>query len=136
MDAYEAADHVLPLDGPYQPDQVVTAARLIGELVRRLNRATVTGHALPSPGDLYGLLGGITEAVAGLGQLLAQLADRADEFAEHPRLTHAHHPAEAWFAATQAANLLQRANTARGDLYQHLADAWARTGSLGLQTQD
>ncbi|MBX6721717.1 MAG: hypothetical protein IRY92_00555 [Dactylosporangium sp.] len=136
MDAYEAADHVLPLDGPHQPDQVIAAARLIGELVRRLNRATASGHVLPWPGDLYGVLGGITEAVAGLAQLLDQLADRADAFAEHPRLTHTHHPAEARPAATQAADLLRRANTARGELHRHLAAAWAKNGPLGLQAED
>jgi len=136
MDAYEAADRVLPLDGPHQPDQVVTAARLVAELVRRLNRATRPGHALPSPGDLYGLLGGLTEAVAGLDQLLGQLADRADAFAENPRLTHTHHPAEASSAALQAANLLHRANTARADLYQYLANAWTTTSPLALQPEN
>ena len=55
------------------PDQTLALARTAAGAVRSLNHATLGGQGLGQPADAYGLLGELSQAAAGLPQLLAQV---------------------------------------------------------------
>jgi hypothetical protein len=55
------------------PDQTLALARTAARAVRSLNHATLGGQGLGQPADAYGLLGELSQAAAGLPQLLAQV---------------------------------------------------------------
>ena len=55
------------------PDQTLALARTAAGAVRSLNHATLGGDGLEQPADAYGLLGELSQAAAGLPQLLAQV---------------------------------------------------------------
>lgn len=87
LDPYLYADQILPLGGPYNPEAVTATAALCAELVRRLNHATFRGeNSLPYPSSVDRLVTNLNGAVAGLPQLLGQLAQRLDTFADDPNL--------------------------------------------------
>ena len=86
--AEDIADLLVPLDGPYEPDRVLEAARTISELVRRLNHATYHAGALRYPPTAYRTISALGSAVHGLQQTLRQLAARMDAFAADPRVYH------------------------------------------------
>src|SRR5262245_27636338 len=88
-DLDEIADEILPVDGPHTPDGVRAAAGLIGELVRRLNHATLrerVERSLPYPATVDAVVGRLQAAAGGLPQLLIQLAHRLDALAAAPGL--------------------------------------------------
>jgi hypothetical protein len=84
--AGELADQVLPLDGPYDPEGLITAAALVAELVRRLNHATIARKAFRYPSELDRTLAGIKAAMYGLPQLFGQLATELERFHQDPAL--------------------------------------------------
>jgi hypothetical protein len=55
------------------PDRTLALARTAVGAVRSLNHATLGGDGLEQPADAYGLLGELSQAAAGLPQLLAQV---------------------------------------------------------------
>ena len=55
------------------PDRTLALARTAAGAVRSLNHATLGGQGLAQPADAYGLLGELSQAAAGLPQLLAQV---------------------------------------------------------------
>lgn len=54
------------------PDQALALAAAVAGAVRSLNHTTLGGGGLAQPADVYGLLGELSLAAAGLPQLLAQ----------------------------------------------------------------
>jgi hypothetical protein len=91
MSRYEigeaAAESVLPLDGPYDPQRVIFAGDAIAELVRRLNHATQpvnTPQSLPYPSDAASLLAGLSSAAARLQQLIRQVSARVHQWESVP----------------------------------------------------
>jgi hypothetical protein len=54
------------------PDQALALARTVAGAIRSLNHTTLGGEGLAQPADVYGLLGELSLAAAGLPQLLAQ----------------------------------------------------------------
>jgi hypothetical protein len=73
-DIDRAADSVLPLGGPHDPEAVADAAALCAELVRRLNHTTADASAVAQPVDVDRLVAHLQAAVAGLPQVCHQLA--------------------------------------------------------------
>jgi len=69
------ADQVLSA-GSADPQQVTAAANLLSELVSRLCYATRHAESVPTPQDADQILMALSVAMAGLPQLLRQLADR------------------------------------------------------------
>ena len=55
------------------PGQTLALARAAAGAVRSLNHATLGGEGLAQPADAYELLGELSQAAAGLPQLLAQV---------------------------------------------------------------
>lgn len=126
----DLADSVLPLDGPYPPDNITAAARLLAALVRRLNHATAADR-FDYPSQIDAIVSGLAAAVSGLPQLFRQLATAlpavvdqpgvyADQLARGATPTELaertyHHLHVAGSAAVTAANCLSMAceNTAR-----------------------
>ena len=53
--------------------ETLALARTAAGAVRSLNHATLGGDGLEQPADAYGLLGELSQAAAGLPQLLAQV---------------------------------------------------------------
>ncbi|WP_103384322.1 hypothetical protein [Pseudonocardia dioxanivorans] len=69
------------LDGPHTPESVTAAAAAVAELVRYLNRATMTVR-LPAP-ELASTLRNLGVAAARLPQLIDQLHASATRLDEH-----------------------------------------------------
>jgi hypothetical protein len=89
MDRVDEAMTAWPLDGPYDPERTVDAARTIAELVRYLNHATApwkTGDCLQFPSHLGSVVANLRGALYGLEQLGGQLAHHARRFGERPGL--------------------------------------------------
>lgn len=85
----QIADDILPLDGPYNPEAMALTGRLLGELVRRLNHATLwhnTDESLPYPSGIDTQVAGLVGATAAMDQLLGQLAYRLGSIANDERL--------------------------------------------------
>ena len=82
--ADEIVNALLPLSGPYSPDQTVRAVFMISELVRYLNYATQEPAGLPYPNTPADVLGGLHEALKKVPQLLEQLQQRLSQFAADP----------------------------------------------------
>jgi hypothetical protein len=81
LDFTDVIDDHLPYDGPRTQDSVVEAARGVSHLVRYLNNATqpaYAGKTLEWAVTTYGVVGNLRAAVAGMEQLLGQLADRLE----------------------------------------------------------
>jgi hypothetical protein len=83
VDVDAVADGVLLLDGPYTHETLTDAARLIDELVRRLNHAT---YGRPAPPTIDRMVSDLSSAAHGLDQLCTQLADRLIEWHDDPRV--------------------------------------------------
>lgn len=78
-----------PLDGPYDPESTVDAARTIAELVRYLNNATAPWKGpdcLRYPFHLRSVVANLRGALYDMEQLCRQLAARTSGFAEDSRL--------------------------------------------------
>lgn len=76
-----------PYDGPHSPDTVHRAAEILAYLVRYLNNATgAAGATVPHAATVDRVLGSLGAAVAGLDQLLAQLAPAIERQAKHAAL--------------------------------------------------
>jgi hypothetical protein len=112
FEAQQIADLLLPLGGPYDPDQVIEAARTVAELVRRLNHATFSRSALAYPPQLYRAVSSLRSGVHGLRQTFAQLAARLDAFATDPRVGHDSRRDDPATACTVAAHALREAAVA------------------------
>jgi hypothetical protein len=83
------AEAVLPLDGPYSPQQLAAAAEVMAELARRLAHATLAhnvGEALPMPRALDTLVRELGRVPGPLAQALRQLAGHLRRIADDPRL--------------------------------------------------
>jgi hypothetical protein len=87
--ADQIADGILPLDGPYDPEAMALTGQLLGELVRRLNHATLwhnIDESLPYPDGVDTQVAGLAGATAAMGQLLGQLAYRLGSITNDERL--------------------------------------------------
>jgi hypothetical protein len=65
-----------PVGGPYSGADTTAAGAALAELVRYLAHATRHAEALPEPQDAARLLGDLSTALAGLPQVLDQVARR------------------------------------------------------------
>jgi hypothetical protein len=79
------ADRVLPLAGPRTPEQLAAAGRLLAELVRRLNHATLT-TTIDHPAQLDAVIGHLHTAADRLPQMCNQLAGLLGRFDQAPGL--------------------------------------------------
>ena len=131
FDADRAADLLLPLGGPYDPDAVVQAATTVAELVRRLNHATFHRTSLGYPSQLYRVVGGLRAGVYGLDQTLRQLATRLDRWSTDPRVGH-DHGRDPSAACVGAAEHLRRAAAALAAVTRPLDAAHEHTSHLEL----
>lgn len=137
------ADQALRLDGPYPPGAVVATAGLVAELVRRLNHATTEAAVLPQPSHVHAAIGELAGVVAGLQQLLTQLAARLQQFSADPRRLrhsqHGHVRDSMDFALLDllhaAADLRRAADASRGTAAA-IRSAHARTGYLTVVDAD
>lgn len=75
IDHEAVADQVLPLDST-DPQQVLAAANLLVDLVRRLCRATRHAEAVPTPQAADAIVSALAIATGGMPQLCTQLAAR------------------------------------------------------------
>lgn len=139
VDSY--ADEILPVDGPHTPEGVLTAAGLIGELVRRLNHATLPDRAersLPYPSTVDRAVGQLRGAFGLLPQLLGQLARRLEAFADEPGLYDDRHDrvtiAPGTTARIAAAWLADEATVGAETTTQALKMARSCTVHLGMRT--
>jgi hypothetical protein len=110
--AEQIADLLLPLGGPYDPDQVIETARTVAELVRRLNHATFSRSALAYPPQLYRAVSSLRSGLYGLRQTLGQIATRLDAFAADPRVGHDSRRDDPATACHDAARALRQAAAA------------------------
>jgi hypothetical protein len=72
------------LDGPYEDERTIAAARTIAELVRYLARATRRTEAVRWPSTVDSVLGALSEAEYGKRQLYRQLAELLHEACTGP----------------------------------------------------
>lgn len=79
-----------PFDGPHTPDTVKAAASDVADLVRYLANATRRGDSLNDPADLALVVGRLNAALAGLPQILDQLAAHAARYATRRGLYDSH----------------------------------------------
>lgn len=82
-------EEFFPYDGPHSRDSVADAASGAAALVRYLNNATGPGNGrrtLDRAPTVWRVLGGVHSLVAGLDQLLGQLAAAAQRQAGDPTL--------------------------------------------------
>jgi hypothetical protein len=112
FEAEQIADLLLPLGGPYDPDQVIETARTVAELVRRLNHATFSRSALPYPPQLYRAVSSLRSGAYGLRQTFGQLAARLDAFTTDPRVGHDSRRDDPATACHEAAYALRQAAAA------------------------
>jgi hypothetical protein len=75
MDDMPAAGR-FPVGGPYSGADTTAAGAALADLVRYLAHATRHAEALPEPQDAARLLGDLSTALAGLPQVLDQVARR------------------------------------------------------------
>jgi hypothetical protein len=132
LNAAAVAEMVLPMDGPYQPDQVIEAARTVGELVRRLNFATRHASALRYPPQVDRTMRALCSALYGLDQTFTQIATRLGALAADPRVEDDH--GDPWAASTEAADHLRHAAAELGVVTRLLDRATAITNHLGYDT--
>jgi hypothetical protein len=123
------------LDGPYDDEHTIAAARLASELVRYLNRATRHAAAASWPGAIDRVIGGLSDAAYGLQQTYSQLATRLTQTTADPAaylaqpVGEATTPQQAGLAA--AANLAQAGRAAAAQS-EALSAAQAFTAQLGV----
>lgn len=72
----EQIEALFPLDGPYSDDDTRAAARSIAALVRYLCHATYSDRAAQYPSTIDAVIGNLSGATAGMGQLLDQIGTR------------------------------------------------------------
>jgi hypothetical protein len=133
IDVDDAADMILRLGGPYDPESVAAAAGLISELVRRLNHATRVADGFEYPSDVDRVIGRLNGAAAGLPQLLEQLASQLRRFQEHPRLYADHSTRDDPIAvAGDAMTALENAAFTAGRLADGLILAGSAASKLGI----
>lgn len=133
----QAATAILPLDGPYDPERIITAARLAGELVRRLNHATIARRAFRYPSELDMTVAGLKSAAYGLGQLLRQLAGELERFQADPRLyADASANDTGVSVARHAVMAMMNAASNADALAEGLDRVTRRTHKLGLHVDD
>ena len=77
----------LDASGPHSADYTTHVAEALTEAVRVLNHATRASAGVPDPVTVYVVLGRVTTAIAGLDQLLPQLADQLVRLNADSRLT-------------------------------------------------
>lgn len=88
LDPDALADTILPLDGPHDVDNVIAAAGVVAELVRRLNHVTFPGRdTLPDPSQVDRLVFALSVATSRLPQLCRQIARRLDRFGASGQLS-------------------------------------------------
>lgn len=80
----EQVEALFPVGGPYGDEETRAAGRSIAALVRYLCHAARHGEAVPEPATVDDVLGSLSAAVAGLDQLLPQLAYRLGRLAGLP----------------------------------------------------
>lgn len=84
-DPYEIVEEFWPYDGPH--DNADAASVLVARLVRYMNNATQPGYpGVPNAPTLGRIVGNVTATAYALDQLLDQLAQAAERFANDPTL--------------------------------------------------
>lgn len=123
-----------PYDSPHTPDVVTEAAYALSALVRYLNNATGPGNAqqtLHWASTVDRVLGGVSGAVYGLGQLIPQLATALRTQATNPALYDDRHDRPAAITATEAADVLHQAAVVNAELAAQIEAARVHTHHLG-----
>lgn len=123
---------LFPLDGPYDSDHTRAAALSIAGLVRYLNHATYSAHALEYPSNLAGVISSLSAALAGMQQLVGQLAQHGDRFSHHPDL-YADNGADPVAEAQEAIDALHAARVPLAAAYSELRRAHAPANRLGIR---
>jgi hypothetical protein len=75
-----------PYDGPYEPEQLASAALAAGRLLRYLNNATTKPSALPYAATGSEITAGVAGTLHHLPQLLTQLERFFERQADDPTL--------------------------------------------------
>ena len=135
FDAY--ADQILPLDGPYNASDVHTAARLVAELVRRLNHATLGDNAeqsLPIPQDVDQVVVWLHTALSRVPQLFNQIASRVQRL-EGVGVDDHHDGLDSSDAAVMVAQHLARAVPHIDQATTELRQAQRITGRLYVRSE-
>lgn len=131
----EAAERLLPLAGPYEPDAVVVSAAVIAELMRRLNHATRHATAVPHPEYVASVAGNIGQAMRATDQLSRQLSRRLeDQAASEPMYTTQNRPLNEVIGHT-ADNLHDVGYYAR-QVAEALESVQRNADSLGIDCKD
>jgi hypothetical protein len=131
LTAEQAADSLLPLGGPYDPEAIVETARTVAELVRRLNHATGSTASFTYPSEIDRVVNCIRSTMWGHEQLLNQLA-RCLEYQASNLPLYSDDRADAIDAAKRAAVWLRTAAGARAVLTDSLDSACVLLGRLGV----
>jgi hypothetical protein len=127
----EVADEVLRFDGPHHARQIVAAAALISELLRRINNATFPTEVFTYPSEVDKVVGRLEGAAAGLAQACRQLAAVLDAMADNPNLRSDTDQDIGAAVATDAARALREyASAAAVRLAAALSAAHDRTSTL------
>jgi len=133
LNSHQVADLLVPLRGPYDPDRVVEAAWTVGELVRRINHATIGDAILLDPHQVNRTVTGLREALYGLEQTFDQIGDRLDALATDPRVE-AHPRHDSSTVCRTAAGEVRQAAANLHAVVAPLARAGNLTGPLGYDT--
>jgi hypothetical protein len=127
----EQVEALFPVGGPYGDDETRSAARAAAALVRYLDHATRHGEALPEPATVDDVLGSLAATVAGLDQLLPQVAYRLGRLAGLPgAYAIGEHPANV--VGHLAAAYLGDARAALAQVEAALTAARQHTSRIGL----
>lgn len=126
-----AETYRLDTSGPHSAEHTLHAADALAESMRVLNHATRARAGVPDPQTVYEVLGRIAFAIAGLDQVLPQLADQMVRFNADSRL--ADDSDDPVLSLANAQIHLDAATGMATVLARHLAAAHAATSGLYLR---
>lgn len=130
------ASEALPYDGPHARGDVLLAATLTAELVRRLNNATRSFAIFEEPADVAVILAQLVAAAERMPQLINQLGAQLVRFQEHP-LTYTTRPEHTASSTIDLARVfLAEASLAADKLAASLRNAQGFTNTLGIDDQE
>jgi hypothetical protein len=134
LEAYEIVERFWPYDGPYSDEHTTAAAVMVGRLGRYLNNATQKRDGLPYAAVAGRVVAELSGAVAGLEQLLGQLARFLDRQADtDPSLYDDRRDRPGAMTARETATALVAAIDAVSELYAALAEPARLASHLGSE---
>jgi hypothetical protein len=131
----EHVDSILPFVEP-TAEHVADAARLIAELVRRLNHVTIREGVLHYPAEVDAVVGALSGAASRLPQLLCQLGAAVRRLSREPGLYHdqiSGHVDDPVVTALGALAYLDLAADVAGQLHALLSEAAKNLSRLGVR---